>query len=121
MCIRFDKIDWYIKTYDGTTYLTLLDPKKYDVIYNKIRYPVSLKSGLTYIFSHYFANIKVYSYDSLCIQKRLILHNDIILIKLVNNKDKNNYYYKVLLEKWSYQFAKIQSQKIFPQYNNGEI
>ena len=80
--------------------------EKYDPIYDKIRYVKSLKSGVTYIFSHYFAKIKVDSYDSLLIEKRLTLHNVVILIKTVLNKDKNHFYYKIFLEKSSYQLAK---------------
>ena len=92
--IRFDKINEFIRTYDGTRYLTLFGSEKYDAIFNRIR--LSLKSGITYIFSHYFAKIKVYSYDSLPIEKRLTLYNVIIHIKLVLNKDKNHYYYKIV-------------------------
>ena len=36
---------------------------------NIVRYLISLKSGITYMFSHYFAKIKVDSYDSLSIEK----------------------------------------------------
>ena len=89
--IRFDKINEFIRIYDGTRYLTLFGSEKYDAIYSRIR--LSLKSGITYIFSHYFAKIKVYSYDSLPIEKRLTLYNVIIHIKLLLNKDKNHYYY----------------------------
>ena len=46
--IRFDKIDGYIGIYDGTRYLTL--------------FSLSLKSGITNIFSHYFEKCKVGSY-----------------------------------------------------------
>ena len=67
---------------------------------------ISLKSDITYIFSHYFTKIKVDSCDSLPIEKRLTLHNVIIHIKSVLNKDKNHYYYKIILEKCSYQLAK---------------
>ena len=80
--------------------------RKYDAFYDRIRYLISLKSSITYIFSHYFAKIKVDSYDSLPIEKTLTLHNVIILIKSVLNKDKNHYYYKIFLEKCSYQLAK---------------
>ena len=48
--IRFSKIDGFIKIYDGTKYLVLLGPEKCGAIYNKIRYLISLKSGITYIF-----------------------------------------------------------------------
>ena len=46
------------------------------------------------------------SYDWLLIEQRLTLHNVIILIELVLNKDKYHYYYKMFLEKCSYQLAK---------------
>ena len=59
MQIRFDKIDGFIKIHDGTRYLTLFGSEKYDAIYNTIRYLITLKSSITYIFSHYFVKIKV--------------------------------------------------------------
>ena len=90
--IRLNKIDGFIRIYDGTRYLTLFGSKKYDAIYNRIRYLISLKSGITYIFSHYFAKIKVDSYDFLPIEKILTLYNVIMHIKTVLNKDKNHYY-----------------------------
>ena len=69
--IGFNKIDGFIRTYDRTRYLTLFDSEKYDAIYVRIRYIITLKSGTTYIFSHNFAKIKVDSYDSLPIKKTL--------------------------------------------------
>ena len=47
--IRFDKIDGFIRIYDGIRYLFLLGPEKYDAIYNRIRYLISLKRSITYI------------------------------------------------------------------------
>ena len=104
--IRFFKIDRIIRIYYGTRYLTLFGSEKYEAIYNRIRYLISQKRGMTCIFSHYFTKIKVDSYDSLPIEKRLNLHNVIIHIQSVLNKDKNHYYYKLFLEKYSYQVAK---------------
>ena len=86
--IRFNKRDRFIRIYDGPRYLVLLGPEKYDAIYNRIRYFISLKSGTTNIFSHYYAKIKVGCYHSLPIEKIFILHNVITLIKSVLNKDK---------------------------------
>ena len=57
--------------------------------------------------------IKADSYDSLPIEKRLTLHNVIILIKSVLNKDKNHYYYKIFLDKCLYQLVKKESQFFF--------
>ena len=91
MCITFDKIDGFTRISDTARYLTLFGPEKYDAIYDRIRYLISLKSGIKYILSHYFAKIKVDSYDSLPIEKRLTLHNAIMHIKSVLNKDKNDY------------------------------
>ena len=105
LCIRFDNIDWFIRIYDGNRYLTLFGSEKYDAIYDIIIYLISLKSGITSIFSHYYEKIKVDSYDSLPLEKRLTLHNVIIHIKSVLNKDKNHYYYKIFLEKCSHQWA----------------
>ena len=62
--------------------------------------------GIAYILSHYFVKIKVDSYDSLTIEKILPLHNVIIHIKSILKKDENHYYYKIFLEKCSYQLAK---------------
>ena len=60
--IRLDRIDGIIRIYDGTRYLKLFSTKKYDAIYDRIRYLISLKSSITYIFFLYFAKIKVDSY-----------------------------------------------------------
>ena len=88
--IRFGKRDGFIGISGGTRYLTLFGSENYDAVYKRIRnlislkrYLTNLKSSITYIFSHYFAKIKVDSYDSLPIEKRLTLHNVIILIKSV--------------------------------------
>ena len=64
-----------LRIYDGTRYLTLFGSEKYDAIYNRIRYLISQKSGITCIFSHYIAKVKVDLYDSLPKEKRLTLHN----------------------------------------------
>ena len=56
--IRFDKIDGFIRIYDGTRYLTLIDSEKYGTISNRIRYLISLKSGITlYFFSLFCKNL----------------------------------------------------------------
>ena len=104
---RFNKIDGFIRVYDGTRYLVLFGSEKYDSIYNRIRYLISVKSGITYIISHNYAKIKVDSYDSLPLEKTMTFHNVIIHIRSVFNKDKNNYYYNIFLEKALYELSKI--------------
>ena len=99
--IRFDKIDGFIRVYDGIRYGILFRSEKYDSIYKRIRYLISVKSGITYIFSHNYAKIKVDSYDSLHLEHTITFHNVIILIKSAFNKDKNDYYYNIFLEKGS--------------------
>ena len=48
--IRFDKIDGFIRIYDGTRYLRLFGSEKFDAIYNRIGYLASLKNSITYVF-----------------------------------------------------------------------
>ena len=54
--IRLNKIDGFIRVYDGTRYLVLFGSEKYDSIYDRIRYLLSVKSGITYIISHNLCN-----------------------------------------------------------------
>ena len=69
----------------------------YDAIYNRIRYLISEKSGITDIINHNFARIRIDSCNSLPIEKTLTFHNVIIFIKLVVNKNQNDYYYNIFL------------------------
>ena len=96
--IRFNKVDGFIRVYDGTRYLVLFGAEKDDAIYNRIKYFISQKSGITYVFSHNYARIKIDSYNSLPLEKRLTLHNVLILIKSFFDKNQNHYYYKIFLE-----------------------
>ena len=54
--LRFDKIDGFIRIYDRSKYLLLLDPEKCDAVYKKIKYLINIKSGITDVFSHYYEN-----------------------------------------------------------------
>ena len=105
--IRFDKIDGFIRVYDGSRYLVLFGREKYDFIYNRIRYLIRVKSGIKYVIYCNYAKIKVDSYDSLPLEKTITFHNFKILIKSVFNKDKNNCYYNIFLEKASYELPKL--------------
>ena len=75
--IRFNTIDGFIRIYDAKRCLVLFCTGKYGAISNRIRYLISLKSSVTYGFPHYYAEIKVDSYDSLPIEKTLTLQKDI--------------------------------------------
>ena len=70
MHIRFDKIDAFIKIYDGIIYLVLLE---YSDIYDKIKYLRSGKSGITDNIDRNFARIRIDSYNYLHVEKILIL------------------------------------------------
>ena len=48
--IRFDKMDGFIKVYDGTRYLVLFGTEKYGTIYNRMRYLISQKGVLHMFF-----------------------------------------------------------------------
>ena len=61
-----------------------------------------MKKGIIDSINHSFARIRIDSYDSLPIEKILNFHNVTILIKSVVNKNKNEYYYNIFLEKGFY-------------------
>ena len=63
--IKIDKVDRFIIVFDETRNLVLFRSEKYDLIYNRIRYLIGVKVGITYAISHNYSKIKVDSYDSL--------------------------------------------------------
>ena len=67
--IIVDRIFRFIRTYDDTRYLSLFGSKYTGAICNTSKCLISLQSGVTYLFSHYFAKIKVYCCHSLSIEK----------------------------------------------------
>ena len=108
--IRFDKIYGFIRVYDGTRYLVLFGGEKYDSI-SRVRCPIGVESGATHVISHNYAKIKVDLYNLLPPEKPLTLHNVITLIKAVFDKDRNNYYHNIFLEKGSYQLLENNNNK----------
>ena len=64
-----------------------------------------MMSYMFFFFFHYYAKIKVDSYN-FANRKKLTLRNVIIHIKLALNKDQNHHYKKIFLENCSYQLAK---------------
>ena len=66
--------------------------EKCDAIYNKIKYLISQRDGISYTFSHNYAKFKFDSLGSLPLQETSALYNVIILIK------SNNYYYNIFLD-----------------------
>ena len=62
--IRLVKVNGFVRVYDETRYLVLFGPEIYVAIYNRIRYLINRKGGITYVFSNNYAKIKIDSYDS---------------------------------------------------------
>ena len=91
LCITFDKIDRFIKIFDGIRYFKIFGRQLYDKIYNRIRYLISEKGGITGSVNHNFSKIRVNPYNSLPIEKILTFHV-IILTKSVVNKNKKGSY-----------------------------
>ena len=73
--IRLDKIEGIIEVYDSTRYFVLFGPEKYDAIYKKIKWLISVTIFITDVSSHNYAKMKIGFYDSLPIEKTLTLHN----------------------------------------------
>ena len=67
LSITFNKIDGFVRVYDGTRYLVLFGSEKYDPIYN-------------------YAKIKVDSLDSFPLAKNMTFHYVILHIKSVFDK-----------------------------------
>ena len=93
MRVSFDKINGFIKICDEVRYLVLYDYERYDANYDRIRYLISEKSGITDSINYNFARIRIDSYNYLPIEKILTFHNVIILIKSVDH------YYNILIFK----------------------
>ena len=100
--IRVDKIDAFVKIHNENRYLILFDYSYCDKICHRIKYLIIKKNGITNTINRSFAKIRIDSYDSLLIGKILAFHDVIIHIKSVVNKNENEYYYNIFLEKGSY-------------------
>ena len=61
--VRFDEIDGFIKINDRIKYLVLLS-YSYDKTWERIKYLISEKSGITDSINHNFGKIRIDSYNS---------------------------------------------------------
>ena len=59
--IMFSKVNGFLRDYDWTKYLVLVGFGKYDAIYDRIRYLIGLKIGVTYVSSCNFGKVKIAS------------------------------------------------------------
>ena len=71
LCIVFDKVNGFIEDYNRTKYLVLFDLEKYDVVFDRIRYLIGLKGGITYVCSYNFEKIKTDLDENLPLEKKL--------------------------------------------------
>ena len=56
--IIFDKVNGFVRDYDGIKYLVLFGLEKYDAIFDRIIYLIGLKSYITYVSSYNFRLIQ---------------------------------------------------------------
>ena len=65
----FDKIDGFIRDYDGTKCLLIFRPEKSDAILDRNRYLIGLKRGITYVVSDNNAKLKIDLDDDIPLEK----------------------------------------------------
>ena len=101
LLVRFNKIGRFIRVYDGTRHSVLFGGEKYDFIYNRFKYLIGVKSGITNVISHNYVRIKVDSFDSFDSSDFLkcysTLYNTIIYYQknVRINYLKNNFLWKI--------------------------
>ena len=71
----FDKIDGFIRVYDGTRYLVLFRGEKYNFIYIRIRYLTRVKSGVMNFVSNNYAKLNDHLHVYLTIERTLTLQD----------------------------------------------
>ena len=65
---------------DKTKYLVLFGPKKYESIFNRIRFLKKLKSNISYAVSQNYSKIKIDLDDDLPVEETLAMNNVVIPI-----------------------------------------
>lgn len=58
LCIIFDRRNRFIRVYNKIKYLMLSSLEKYNAKFDKVMYIISLKSNITYVLSHNFADFQ---------------------------------------------------------------
>ena len=56
---REDLLEFIMRYYIYYRYLVLFDSEKYKAVYNRIKYLISQRSGISYVIPHNYAKIKV--------------------------------------------------------------
>ena len=78
-----NKVNGFIRNHAGIKYLALFGSEKNDIVFDRVRYLLGLKIGVTYVDCCNYAKIKIDSDDDLSLEKTL--HNVVILINSVFN------------------------------------
>ena len=99
----FNKIDGFVRVRGvEIRHLVLFDYGWFDKIYARTKYLISEKNRIIGNINHNFGKIRTDSHNSFPIDQILTFHNVIILFKSIVNKNKNEYYYNIFLEKGLY-------------------
>ena len=69
LCIILDKVNGFLRDYNGTKYLVLFGPEKYDVMFYRIRYLIELNRDITTLILLIMQKSKIDSDDNLPLEK----------------------------------------------------
>ena len=64
-----------LRDFDGTKYLVLFGPEKYDTIFDSIKYLLGSKRIITHVLSHNYVRNKIDSDNDLSLEKSFTKHN----------------------------------------------
>ena len=70
--IMFDKVNEFTRDYYRTKYLVLFDLEKNNAIYDRFRYLVELKSGVTFVFPCNSGKTKIDSGHDFPLEKNVV-------------------------------------------------
>ena len=90
--VMLDKVDWFIRDYNGTRYLILFGTENYSAIFDRIRYLIRLTIDISYVVSHNYAKITIDLDDDLPFEETLTFYNAVIFMKPDLKKNQNHYY-----------------------------
>ena len=65
LLIMFKNVYGFIRDYDGTKYLVLFGTKRFDAIFDRIRYVIRLENGIIYVDSCNYGKSKIDSDNAL--------------------------------------------------------
>ena len=72
MLIIFAKVDGYIKKYDKTKYLLLFpSSEKYEAMFDRIRYFITLESKISDVYTYKYMKIKLILITILSLEKKI--------------------------------------------------